>query len=379
MSLNFIDVFSGAGGMSCGMEMTGMKCLLGIDIDKHAINTFKKNHLHAETFCGPIENLSETKAKALVKNQKIDLIVGGPPCQGFSTVGLGNPSDKRNSLFLEFVRLVKIFMPKFIVIENVTGLVAKKNEQTLKEIFNQFEMLGYNMNVSVLSAHQYGVPEKRRRTIIIGTTLKMIPTFPLPQFDVFNKKTFTPAISCKEALKDLEDKDGTIHNHELKKAQKLTKQELEILPYIPSGKGIRYKEDEDLYLPAHIRMGIDWPKLPEGRLRQTRFQRIDKDLPAPTIMTSSRSYYHFKEHRLLTVREAAKLQSFPNDFIFLGPNSSQWRQVGNAVPPLLGKAIALEILQMLKKSKSKKDSLEKKEIKDIRKNAFCYKKIGKKK
>ena len=124
--LNFIDVFSGAGGLSCGLEMAGHKCLLGVDFDQHAINTFAKNHKHAQTYCGDITKLSTKMLKELTAGQKIHAVVGGPPCQGFSTAGAGNPKDSRNKLFLEFVRVVKVTKPNFIVMENVTGIVAKK-------------------------------------------------------------------------------------------------------------------------------------------------------------------------------------------------------------------------------------------------------------
>jgi DNA (cytosine-5)-methyltransferase 1 len=117
--LNFIDVFSGAGGLSCGLEKAGMRCLLGIDMDKNAIETFKANHHYAETYCGSVIDLSEKKLKELLKGQTVHAVVGGPPCQGFSTVGLGNPNDIRNTLFREFVRLVKITNTKNVCTKSI--------------------------------------------------------------------------------------------------------------------------------------------------------------------------------------------------------------------------------------------------------------------
>jgi DNA (cytosine-5)-methyltransferase 1 len=154
------------------------------------------------------------------------------------------------------------------------------------------------------------------------------------------------------------------------------------LSHIPEGKGIRYQIDETTYLKGKLRLNIDWQSLPENRFRQTKFQRIDRKTPAPTIMTHRHSYYHPTEDRYLTAREAAKLQSFPNDFIFQGPLSAQWRQIGNAVPPLLGKSIAGALNQMFaqatlggkKKSSSKvvaKTSISE-QINHIRSNAFHY-------
>ncbi len=348
--LNFIDIFSGAGGLSCGLEMAGMRCLLGVDHNQQAIESFAANHKQAKTYCGPIEELTKKKLNQLLGNQTIHAVVGGPPCQGFSTVGIGNPNDNRNHLFLQFVKIVKITRPYFIVMENVTGLVAKKNEATLKAIFNRFHRLGYSLDIQVMSAQQYGVPEKRRRTIIIGTRINERPLFPKPTHDTIMARTYRPPITVGEALKDLKTKEGLVHNHDLESAQVKSKLDEQRLRHIPEGKGIRYQRDEIAYLPKRLHLDIDWENLPEGRFRQCKYQRLDRKLPGPTIMTHRHSYYHPIENRYLTAREAAKLQSFPNDFIFKGSVSAQWRQIGNAVPPLLGKAIGKSLIQLHKKA-----------------------------
>jgi DNA (cytosine-5)-methyltransferase 1 len=369
--LNFIDLFSGAGGLSCGLELAGHKCLLGVDMDKYAIETFKANHHHAETFCGSIKDLTKEKIKQLTHHQKIDAVVGGPPCQGFSTVGLGNPKDQRNFLFKEFIRVVKITNPTYVVIENVTGLVAKKNEVTLKAIFKIFQQMGYSLDVKVLSAEEFGVPEKRRRTIIIGSNTHTDILFPEK-----SKKILTVG----DALKNLATKDGTIFNHDEQSAKIKSDLDFERIKCIPEGKGIRYEQDEKNYLKAKkLKLGVDWSNIRENRFRQTKYQRLDRKKPAPTIMTHRSNYYHPVKHRYLTQREAAAIQSFPNDFIFKGTLSAQWRQIGNAVPPLLGKAIgeALTNMEVLKKIKKKKNIVSNKKASDLvvnaRKKAFIYK------
>ena len=156
----FIDLFSGCGGLSHGLEMAGHRCLLGVDANKEAISSFAANHHEAAVYLGDIKLLKEKKLKELLRGQKVDMVVGGPPCQGFSTVGRGEADDDRNQLFKEFVRIVKVTQPKVILFENVTGLVAKKNQHILKQIFTYFEKLGYNMDARVLSAEEFGVPEK---------------------------------------------------------------------------------------------------------------------------------------------------------------------------------------------------------------------------
>lgn len=367
--LNFIDVFSGAGGFSKGLELAGLRCLLGIDMDAHALKTFARNHKDAQTFCGDVTKLTQKKLNELVDHREIHVVIGGPPCQGFSTVGLGDPKDKRNTLFLEFVRLVRHTNPYFVVIENVTGLLAKKNEPTLKAIFKKFERLGYHMDVQVLSAQNYGVPEIRRRTIILGTRLPVDIEFP--------KLTHaTRPVTVGEALADLKSKGGEVFNHDLEFAQVKNKLDYKRLKCVPEGCGIRYEKDEKAYLKGALKLNIDWAKIPENRLRQAKYYRLNRELPSPTIMTHRQSYYHPTEPRYLTQREAARIQSFPNDFVFEGPVSAQWRQIGNAVPPIMARSIGKAILQMhqayLKGKVKKKTSKKEDAILSFRKKAFVY-------
>ncbi|RLA65878.1 MAG: DNA cytosine methyltransferase [Epsilonproteobacteria bacterium] len=348
--LNFIDVFSGAGGLSCGLEMAGLNCLLGIDYDKHAMATFAQNHQKAKIFCGDIRELTPELLLALTGGKKVHAVVGGPPCQGFSTAGTGDPKDKRNSLFMQFLRITKELNPYFIIIENVTGLLAKKNEKSLKAIIRKFSSMGYNLDVRVLSSQNYGAPEIRRRTIFVGTRINQESQFPKIDFDTYRGKRYIPPVTIGDAFKDLKDKNGVIHNHNLEFAQIPNKLDLSRLKLIPEGKGIRYQRDEEKYFPKRLRLDVDWENLRENRFRQTKYQRLDRKLPSPTIMTHRHSYYHPTEHRYLTQREAATCQSFPKDFIFCGPVSAQWRQIGNAVPPLLGKALGKTLKKMYKEA-----------------------------
>lgn len=362
---NFIDLFSGCGGLSCGLELAGHNCLLGVDADKDAIASFAANHKNAEVYLGDIKKLTEKKLFELIKGQRVDMVVGGPPCQGFSTVGKGIVEDERNQLFKEFVRIVRVTQPKVILFENVTGLVAKKNQTILKKIFLYFEKLGYNMDARVLSAEEYGVPEKRRRTIIMGVKGGCC-LFPLATHGTrAGKKVRTVA----EALKNLKSKNGKVFNHDIELSQIKNIEDRERLKFIPPGRGIRYEEDEKKYLPKKLRYGINWQKLRENRFRQTRLQRLPLDGPAPTILTARTSYYHPKENRYLTPREAAACQSFPNDFIFHGSQTAMFRQIGNAVPPGLAYVLGETIkLIQFKKGISKKKALDS----VLSKNAFHY-------
>ncbi|MCF8058425.1 MAG: DNA cytosine methyltransferase [Bacteriovoracaceae bacterium] len=348
--LNFIDVFAGAGGLSCGMEMAGMNCLLGVDYDKYAMETFAKNHKNAEVYCGDIRKLTKRKLDELLKEKPVHAVVGGPPCQGFSTVGLGDPKDERNALFLEFVRIVRLTRPYFVVMENVTGLVAKKNEPVLKNIFARFHRLGYNLDVQVMSAHNYGVPEKRRRTIIIGTRINDFPVYPEFTHGDPQEKARKATVTVGDIIFDLKTKSGNMLNHDIDTAAVKNKLDGQRLARIPEGKGIRYERDELAYLPKGLQLGVNWKEIPENRFRQSKYQRLDRSSPSPTIMTHRHSYFHPTENRYLTAREAARIQSFPNNFEFAGPLSAQWRQIGNAVPPLLGKAIGKALTKLHKEA-----------------------------
>lgn len=365
-SFTFIDLFSGCGGLSCGLEMAGHRCLLGVDANKEAIKSFAANHHEAAAYVGDIKALKEKKLKELLRGQKVDMVVGGPPCQGFSTVGRGEVEDERNQLFKEFVRIVKVTRPKIILFENVTGLVAKKNQGILKQIFQYFEKLGYNMDARVLSAEEFGVPEKRRRTIIMGVKDGEC-LFPMASHGVRAQKK---AVTVKEALKNLKAKDGRIYNHDVKLAQVKKAEDRKRLEYIPPGRGIRYQEDEKEFLPKKLWFGVDWKKLRENRFRQTRLQRLPLNGPSPTILTARTSYYHPVEPRYLTPREAAACQSFPNDFIFHGSQTAVFRQIGNAVPPLMARALGevIKEISFTKKGKSKKKELNS----IVGKNAFHY-------
>ncbi|RZF21707.1 DNA cytosine methyltransferase [Halobacteriovorax vibrionivorans] len=359
----FIDIFSGCGGLSYGLEQAGMKCLLGIDHNYDAIETFKLNHKYAETYCGDVRELDNKQVDKLIDYTEVDFVVGGPPCQGFSTVGKGKADDPRNFLFLEFVRIVKHLNPKGIVIENVTGLLANKNKDVLEKIFSIFEEIGYKLQARVLSSDEYGVPEKRRRTIIIGLKEEYTHLFPIVTHGERGKK---PTRTVKDAFSTI--KENATYN-DPKTAQVKNDLDRERLKHIPEGRGIRYERDQIELLPKNLYYDVDWNELREGRFRQTKLQRLSFNSPSFTILTSRTMYFHPVENRYLTAREAASIQSFPSSFEFFGSTTSVFKQIGNAVPVLMAKAIGEVLI----------DSIEGKvvdiqTVQDFKKNAFHYNK-----
>ena len=370
----FIDLFSGAGGLSCGFEKAGLTCLAGIDFLKPAIETFKKNHKNAIGIDGDIRKILIKDFKKKIKNQKVNIICGGPPCQGFSTIGPGDAKDSRNHLFLEFVRFVKELKPEVIVLENVTGLLAKKNIDTFQSIFNCFEELGYDLNARVLSSHHYGTPQIRRRVILIGNRIKIENIYPQKKFsnvgEISSKLQSPRTVSW--AFKNLIKFKNKSFNHNIETASIKSELEISRISHVPEGKSIRYERDEKKYLPKKLWFDHDWSEIGEKRFREAKFARLDRSKPSPTIVTGSRMYYHPIENRYLTTREAASLQSFPAEFEFSGSITSQWTQIGNAVPPLMAEAIGDSVKKMLKNKKKKIKKNKQTNIEFIRSTAFNY-------
>jgi DNA (cytosine-5)-methyltransferase 1 len=375
MKKTFIDLFSGAGGLSCGLEMAGFKCLIGIDQDKTAIETFQLNHKHAQAIAGDIRKISIEKIKEIIQSQKVDLICGGPPCQGFSTIGSNKKEDERNFLFGEFVRVVEALQPDYILMENVTGLLAKKNENTLQSIIKCFTDLGYTIDVRVLSAHHYGVPEKRRRTIVLGNKFGVVNIYPEQLFkDSENECSNLPLPrTVGWAFTNLCEVNGEVFNHDLDSAQIASELEKKRLSYIPEGKSVRYEKDQLAYLPKELWFDVDWKNLHEERFREAKLNRLNTNSCSGTINTNRTSYYHPTENRYLTAREAAAIQSFPPDYIFSGSLTQQWRQIGNAVPPLLAKAVGEAILKLDRSKDLMEKTFSIQDVSSIRARAFSYK------
>lgn len=384
MTQTFIDLFCGAGGMSCGLEQAGWRCLLGIDFEPTAIDTFATNHPHAKAICGDLRQISIQQirdaiasgwASPIAPHSKVNLICGGPPCQGFSTIGSNNEQDHRNFLFFEFVRVVGALKPDYLILENVTGLLSKKNEITLNLMLNSFQNLGYFIEVKVLSAHHYGVPEKRRRTIMLGNRFGNFNLYPKQAFkdSDYDLTAFPPPRTVGWALDNLLTINGKLFNHDIAKAQIANELERKRIRYIPEGKGIRYEKDQRIYLPPELWFNINWKALREERFRETKLQRLDRNCCATTINTNRRAYYHPIEDRYLTAREAAAIQSFPPNFIFQGSLRQQWRQIGNAVPPLLARALGEGILEFDHSQEQLQVNQQLQDIKIIRSMAFDYK------
>lgn len=318
----FIDLFSGAGGLSCGLVMAGFTPVASVEIMPEAVETYKYNFIDKKGFNEKVK-IRDIRTKSVkeelyktVGNQHIDLIVGGFPCQGFSMSGNRVISDPRNSLYLEMLEIVKNVKPDYVVMENVEGLRTMLDGKVETQIINDYKEIGYEINVTTLNAADYGVAQQRKRVIFIGNRIGSKNYHPKPLYEPNNYKTLGSAI-CK-FMNMAEDKSinhvFTRHTESMKKR----------LANVPEGSSL-FKNYSD-----------SWKKSPW-------------DKPSCTIKENHGAVnIHPKLPRVLTAREIAAIQSFPDDFIFKGAKKWQLVQIGNAVPPLLGKAIGLAVEKGLK-------------------------------
>lgn len=306
-----ISLFSGAGGLDLGFERAGFETAICVDNDPLACQTLATNRPHWPVFCGDIRDFDPTPYKGAIG------VIGGPPCQGFSSAGKGDPNDPRNFLWREWFRVVELIRPPFVMLENVPGMTHTKNREQLDDLLGNLERDGYFVNYGVLDAADYGVAQRRRRLIIVGGRGFKIP---LPE------STGAPPKTVNEAIMDLISSPAL--NHEPNKhAPHVVERWAQLKPG-ETDPGYR-RARLDLARPSStIRAGGGYG--PKGNHLGGFHPPIHPTLP-----------------RQLTVREAARLQDFPDSWEFKGPKTIQGRQVGNAVPPSLAYAIAQEIWQAL--------------------------------
>ena len=335
-----IDLFCGIGGFSKGFEMAGFDVLFGIDIWDIAIDTFQQNHKNTEGILADLTELDDDFFKQYTN--KVDVIIAGPPCQGFSMCGKREVGDKRNELFQEVVRAVKLINPKVVIIENVVGLLSMKNvdgEDVKSLIVSELEKLGYETNYKILDASEHGVPQKRKRVIFIGSRIGDIG-FPKPK----DKK-----VTVMEALSNIPDTDYEYYDKPTNSFQEL----------MADGENKIYNHDSMKHNEKVLRrienvpQGGNWQDIPPeiydvGGTHSNNYRRLHPNKPSITIKHAIKSMIiHPTFNRVITAREAARLQSIPDSFIIQGNKTAQHQQLANAVPPLLGYEIGKQIIKKL--------------------------------
>lgn len=359
--MNIIDLFCGCGGFSKGFEQAGFKIRLGLDIWQDAVTTYKENFPNAVTIVDDISKLTgkDLLTAAGMTADEVDVIIGGPPCQGFSLSGKRMLDDPRNVLYKSFVRMVESIQPKAFVMENVPGLVKLFNGQVKEQVIEDFTNIGYNVKMSQLTACDFGVPQARTRVFFVGINESKCKdvkySFPTATYGNEQK----PYVTCRDALSDLDFIGDTqllpeeteyllpasndYQRFMRKNADKLlnhvttihTEKTRKIISMVPDGGN--YKD-----LPREL-----W----STRKVHIAWTRMDSSKPCFTIDTGHNHHFHYHANRVPTVRESARIQSFPDDFRFIGIKTSQLKQVGNAVPPLLAQAVAESIITALEGKK----------------------------
>lgn len=350
-----LDLFCGAGGLSSGLKAAGFDVAVGIDVDYDSIQTFKFNFPKAVALTKNLTKYSPVKFSKEYgfKQGDFKIIVGGPPCQGFSLSGQRRLDDPRNKLFLELIKYVEFFAPEEFLVENVPGLIGLYEGKIKVRIAKALEVLGYDIFYKTMLASDYGVPQDRKRVFFVGVQKGKKFKFPQKTHEGKNKQIdgICTKITVADAISDLPLLDS-----------QLGAEEMDYL-YDPLNAYQEYcrKGSEKVYnhtAPKHalktreiialVPEGGNYKLLPPELQNIRRFHvawtRIDSTKPAPTVDTGHRHHFHPWANRVPTVRENARFQSFSDTFIFSGSKTSQYKQVGNAVPPLLATAVGKELI-----------------------------------
>lgn len=392
MSYKFIDLFCGAGGFSKGLELAGFECIGGIELKEVIAKTHQLNHKHSKTIWGDIREIPPEKFAEIIGTNHVDVIIGGPPCPTFSTIGdakirsvTGKPTseDPRNQLFLEYLKYVDFFRPEIFVIENVPNFITKYKGAIFNTAIEIIENIGKNENgngqgiyevekpVQVLNAVYYGVPQTRKRMMLVAHKKQgkkfSYPT-PTHYYDQENAKSerLIPCTTVEDAIGDLPKITDNWRVSEMPYSKNLDLTDFQkIMRKNGNGRTVknnicRMSNDRAKRVFPHMAQGSKYMDLPP-EIRQIlpfredifpdRLKRLVLKEPSWTVIAhigmDGYMYIHPTENRTLSVREAARIQSFPDDFEFVGNQQETYVQVGNAVPPLLAKAIGESLLKYL--------------------------------
>lgn len=344
--LKALDLFCGAGGLAQGFRDAGYRIIGGVDFDANAVRTFSHNFPESAVWLEDLSNPT-LEYRTWLRNLQgeIDVVIGGPPCQGFSIAGKRLIDDPRNFLYKEFVKTVKLVGPRMVLLENVPTISSMQGGQVKNAIIEDLSRLGYQVSVATLNAADYGVPQARRRTFFVGSKSQSEFDFPAPlstKVTTFDALSDLPSLDLSATgieknylfsasnsfQKLMRHGSREVLNHELVRHTDKTKS---IIRLVPDGGNYKDLPEE---LQGTRNVNIAWTRMNSLR-------------PCFTIDAGHNHHFHYKENRVPSVRECARIQSFPDRFAFLGNRTSQYRQVGNAVPPLLTEKIALKMKELL--------------------------------
>ena len=376
-----IDIFSGAGGLSLGFEQSGFHLRVANDFDEHAAATFRLNHPQTRFLSGPIGRIASDDFLRIggLRRGDLDVLIGGPPCQAFSVYNhQRGMHDERSGLFREYLRVVADIMPRFVVMENVTGITSVEDGQAPSEIKARLRELGYYVEARILKAEEFGVPQERRRIIFLGARDDRAVRWPQQShtatYDLFAvSRELRPLVTVSDALSDLPSLGNGQGEEEM---PYVGEPRTEYQALLRTDSDRVYNHVSPQLAPINIErmklipQGGSWRDLPYAllpagmkRARRSdhtkRYGRMHPNAQSCTILTKCDlhwgAYIHPDQDRTITVREAARLQSFPDTFRFLGSRGEQYKQVGNAVPPLLAHALAGSVLAMMTVARSQQE------------------------
>jgi len=318
---NSIDLFAGIGGLSQGLKDAGFSIVASVEVNKDAVKGYELNHKEAKVFDDDIKEINTDEIKVMLKGEPLHLLAGCPPCQGFSSIRRLNRTasvrDKRNSLVLEYLRFVKELKPLTIMMENVPGLI---NYYLFKEVIKELGKLGYNPDVKIVNVKDYGVPQRRKRMVMVGSLIGNLKV----------SKIAVPKVTVREAignLPSLENSNDPAH----KVAAKHTPRIMEMISHIPKDGGSRKDLPEEYILECHKKENVGFNDV-YGRLKWDDFSST---ITGGCLNPSKGRFLHPEEDRCITAREAALLQTFPGDYKF-PQNVSKTAlalMIGNALPP----------------------------------------------
>tara|TARA_S200000501_G_C20860516_1_gene759570 strand:- start:2542 stop:3678 length:1137 start_codon:yes stop_codon:yes gene_type:complete len=374
MVLKYVDLFCGAGGLSYGMLLYKHELIAAFDKDSDSIKTYNINHKNNKVLAKVLDivNIEEELAEK-AKNMEVDVVLGGPPCQGFSTANRQNIiDDPRNELYKFFIKFIEMVRPKVVLIENVMGMKSK-----IEDIFFYLNKIGYNCEYSILQAADYGVPQNRKRLFIIASCKKRVEAkFPESFFLEIKKSTLKKSFVLGDALFGLRDlttkkKKGS-REEDYSSGFNIEDSKIIVpnkyLKLINENKKItktfnhkaRYNNDRDIEIFRRLPQGADsthesisdiMPYKKRNNIFKDKYYKLKLDSHCKTITSHMKfdcnMYIHPTSSRGLTPREAARVQSFPDFYFFEGSMGSCYNQIGNAVPPLLSKVLAKTLTKLL--------------------------------
>ncbi len=392
MAFTVLDTFAGAGGFSLGFQMAGAEIIGAIEIDSWASETFAYNHSKATVLQKDITTLSDKQIISTFGKSKLDIILGGPPCQGFSICNQnnGDPKEPRNSLFQEFIRMGRLLNPQVMIMENVPNLVkakTKNKELVIDIIVSELENLGFNVSYAILNATNYGVPQIRKRLFVMATKFKILNPFPDQTHKVIDEPTLFDEQLTKcpvlwdaiSDLPDLEAREGSEECHYTKLPENdyqelLRKNSDRLFNHKAMNHSKRLVErfssmkwgDSTSDVPIHLRPLKRNSKEISEKVYDQNNRRMHPHRQCHTIPASFyANFVHPYKNRNFTAREGARIQSFPDSYVFKGKPTvvshkllqregrleekhlCQYNQIGNAVPPLMAKAIAENIFKQI--------------------------------